>query len=255
MSDEIELCDAELHELVAELERGISQLEKLEGPVKAERLEHLHNRLTRAKQVYHGYRVEMRELSERDMSIYESKAKGHNESLNRLQAELQFHKQGNDRADLLHGAAAGGVNPDHLSAGELVTQGLDVQKDSKNRLDRSKRVVAQTTETAANTAAVLNEQTDQLRRIGEGVDQVESNLKRADRELRMFIRRMATDKFILGFLFLIVLGVVFMIVWKITHPKEEKLKDWWNEGKESASGSAEASSAEGSARFMTTRFG
>jgi hypothetical protein len=51
MSDEIELCDAELHELVAELERGISQLEKLEGPVKAERLEHLHNRLTRAKQV------------------------------------------------------------------------------------------------------------------------------------------------------------------------------------------------------------
>ena len=111
----------------------------------------------------------------------------------------------------------GDENPDNMSSAQLINRGKEVQQDSKMRLDRSKMQIAATQELAVNTAAELHQQTEQMGNIHRDVDQVESSLKRADIELRRFIRRMATDKIILFFLLLIVLGVVFMIVWKATH--------------------------------------
>jgi hypothetical protein len=47
------------------------------------------------------------------------------------------------------------------------------------------------------------------------VRQVESNLKRADLLIRAFMRRMATDKFIMVFMFLIVCGILTIIIYKV----------------------------------------
>jgi hypothetical protein len=41
-------------------------------------------------------------------------------------------------------------------------------------------------------------------------------LKRADLLIRAFLRRMATDKFIMVFMFLIVCGILTIIIYKVT---------------------------------------
>jgi hypothetical protein len=64
----------------------------------------------------------------------------------------------------------------------------------------------------AETAAKLKEQTEQLERVNADLDKIDTNIARARRQLRVFMRRMMTDKIILGFLFLIVIGIVVVII-------------------------------------------
>jgi SNARE protein len=160
--------------------------------------------------------------------MWDQKARRHDEDIKRIVLALQWHKEGADRTDLL-----GGRSTDHMSAGELVKEGLAIQEDSKNRTSGMIKMTEKTIAQGTETANTLKAQTEQLSRINDGVDQVEGNLKRAERELRMFIRRMATDKIILGMLVLLVLGVVAMIAYKIAKPKSKEVKDWWNVGKPS----------------------
>lgn len=70
---------------------------------------------------------------------------------------------------------------------------------------------------AADINKKLAEQTEKLRKIDEGLEDVQANLKGAARQLRSFARRLATDKLIIVFIFLILGGIIFVIVWSATH--------------------------------------
>jgi SNARE protein len=84
-------------------------------------------------------------------------------------------------------------------------------------LERSRRTIEQTAEVGRETSGKLKAQTEQLGRIGDDLDKIETTLKRADRELRAFIRRMATDKVIMCFMMLIVLGICAIIIYQIVN--------------------------------------
>lgn len=100
----------------------------------------------------------------------------------------------------------------------------------------------ETKELGAATLVKMSEQREQIIQIDKGVDevflpplslsfpsfslfpsfplflplicpfQVESNLRIANRHLRTFVRRLATDKIIMGFVLLIFAAIVFIIV-------------------------------------------
>ncbi|RLN42527.1 putative plant SNARE 13-like [Panicum miliaceum] len=86
-------------------------------------------------------------------------------------------------------------------------------------------VVAQTVETGAQTAATLTQQTEQMKRIGNELDSVHFSLKKASQLVKEIGRQVATDKCIMAFLFLIVLGVIAIIVVKIVHPNNKNIRD------------------------------
>eukprot|EP00163_Fabomonas_tropica_P024236 TRINITY_DN41880_c0_g1_i1.p1 TRINITY_DN41880_c0_g1~~TRINITY_DN41880_c0_g1_i1.p1 ORF type:complete len:258 (+),score=68.08 TRINITY_DN41880_c0_g1_i1:482-1255(+) len=219
MSDEIELCDSELTELAREIQASLDQLPKLEGILKQDKIQFIQDRLSRAKQVFHSFKVELRELDKSEEAQYSAKGKVHNEVIQKLASELQFHKSEVDRNNLMGGR--GDYNPDNMSAAQNVLRAQEIQQESKSSLARTINTLDQTQQVATETSEQLVRQTEKLANIHDDVDRVESNLKRADRELRAFIRRLATDKLILFFLLLIVLGVVFMIVWSIVK-KDDK---------------------------------
>nr|CAB3500705.1 unnamed protein product [Digitaria exilis] len=75
-------------------------------------------------------------------------------------------------------------------------------------------VVAQTVESGAQTAAALTQQTEQMKRIGNELDSVHFSLKKASQLVKEIGRQVATDKCIMAFLFLIVVGVIAIIVVK-----------------------------------------
>ena len=55
-------------------------------------------------------------------------------------------------------------------------------------------------------------QTDQLARIHQDLEEMDDTLKLASAQIRKFLRKQATDKVIMAFLFMIIIGIVVALV-------------------------------------------
>lgn len=106
-------------------------------------------------------------------------------------------------------------DPDTMTTQQILDKASHVQDQSLQSLDRTLATIETTKQVGSETAQTLHAHTQQIAKVMEGVDEVESNIKQANRHLRAFIRRMATDKIIMVFMCLIVCLVVTIIVVKI----------------------------------------
>ena len=70
----------------------------------------------------------------------------------------------------------------------------------------------------------MAEQTEQLEGVHQGIQDVNVYLKLASKELRAFVRRTATDKLIMSFVCLIVVGIIFIIIWQSIKGKNSQRK-------------------------------
>jgi len=104
-----------------------------------------------------------------------------------------------------------------MSSDQIVDRAKGVQGKSKESLQRTLKTIEDTKGVAADTMVELHDQTSRIRKAQEGVDEVEANLTEAGKQLRSFVRRVATDKIIMGFMFIIVVLIVFVVVWSIIH--------------------------------------
>eukprot|EP00304_Pavlova_gyrans_P010127 CAMPEP_0206042386 /NCGR_PEP_ID=MMETSP1466-20131121/6521_1 /ASSEMBLY_ACC=CAM_ASM_001126 /TAXON_ID=44452 /ORGANISM="Pavlova gyrans, Strain CCMP608" /LENGTH=239 /DNA_ID=CAMNT_0053417095 /DNA_START=94 /DNA_END=813 /DNA_ORIENTATION=- len=219
MTEEINYYDEELTELCDEIRQKIDALPRTQGDNRAERIAMIQQRMQRAKQVLHSFKVEMRELSKDEAFTYDTKCKQHVATLQQLNTDLQWAKSEGERAELMEGAGgeAGGV--DNMTAQQLISKGASIQEQSLASVTRSKVMIEQSKAVGVETTQKLKGQTEQMRNIDEDIMKVESNLKRADLLLRAFLRRIATDKFVMVFLFLIVVGILTIIIYKAVNPE------------------------------------
>jgi len=104
-----------------------------------------------------------------------------------------------------------------MTADEILDKAAKTQEKSLDSLDSTLRIIEDTKGVGAETAAKLSSQTQQLTRVGEGLSEVDSYLKLASNQLRSYARRMATDKIILCFIFLILGGIIAIIVYSALH--------------------------------------
>eukprot|EP00735_Rhodelphis_limneticus_P002442 TRINITY_DN13311_c0_g1::TRINITY_DN13311_c0_g1_i1::g.12666::m.12666 TRINITY_DN13311_c0_g1::TRINITY_DN13311_c0_g1_i1::g.12666 ORF type:complete len:290 (+),score=51.61,sp/Q9LNH6/NPS12_ARATH/27.56/1e-18,V-SNARE_C/PF12352.3/5.7e+03,V-SNARE_C/PF12352.3/3.5e-07,Sec20/PF03908.8/9.1e+02,Sec20/PF03908.8/8.6e-07,V-SNARE/PF05008.10/1.5e-05,V-SNARE/PF05008.10/5.8,SNARE/PF05739.14/1.1e+03,SNARE/PF05739.14/0.00015,RVT_thumb/PF06817.9/0.021,Tropomyosin/PF00261.15/54,Tropomyosin/PF00261.15/0.012,T4SS/PF07996.6/ len=226
MSEEIQYYDEELQDLCDEITKGIEKLGSLSKDAKQEKINFLNGRIARARQVFHSYKVELRELSKADLAIYEAKSKTHNNNIQKLISDLNWTKTANEKAELFEGKEV--QDPQNLSAKQMIDYGKKIQDESLDSLARSKKLVAESQQVGTDTAAKLKEQTEQLKQIHSDVERIESNLKQADKLIRRFMRRMMTDKLVLCMLFLIVCGIGGIIAYHIVDAKDgkEQVKEW-----------------------------
>jgi SNARE protein len=137
-----------------------------------------------------------------------------------------------------------------MSNQELVDAGMKRMDETDQAIERSKQVVEQTLEVGTQTAAnlkgqvmqiillyfhinlmsrVLNNlkilQTDQMGRVVNHLDTIQFSIKKASQLVKEIGRQVATDKCIMGFLFLIVCGVVAIIIVKIVNPNNKDIRD------------------------------
>lgn len=154
------------------------------------------------------------------------KCKQHLANLQQLNTDLQWAKNESDRAELLGGPSGeGGV--DGMTAQQVIAKAASVQESSLASTGRSMRMIEQSREVGTAAAQKLKVQTEQMKNVDADIMRVESNLKRADLLVRVFLRRMATDKFIMIFLFLIVVGILTIIIYKAINPEGAE-KDGFN---------------------------
>jgi SNARE protein len=215
MTEEIRYYEEELSELVTEIQKGLDGLTKpkLTAAVKIERITEISSRLQRAKQVLHSFKVEMRDLPREHKAEYEIKSREFQQRLTTMHGEVQGMKQEAERQ------AIGVRTVDEMTTQEVLDEAGKVQSQSLSAVERMKRQIEESKQVGAATAARLQGQTEQLKNIDVDIQKVSSNLKRADLLLRAFMRKMVTDKIIMVFMCLILIGVLTIIVWKIVDPK------------------------------------
>jgi len=224
MADEETLqdYDGEMESLIADIRKGIALLSpgnkksKLTEAERSSKVAYINGRLQRAKQVIRSYKADLRSLNKSVAESYTQKVNTYKTTLDQLVIDLNFAQDNNA---LIGGATPKKKDLDSMTADEILDLGADTQNQSLESLTRAANTINDTREVGARTMEQLHNQTDQLRRVDEGISEVQSNLKLASKQLRAYVRRLATDKIIMAFMVLIVLGIIFVIIWTATHKK------------------------------------
>jgi len=212
---EIETAKNEIIEICEEVEKGMNDVKKdkkLLGNRRTDRINQLKNRVGRAKQALKSLKVELRELPKLQAKPHADKAAQLEERIKQLDLDLEWL----DKSDPAAEEEKQAMSTDYK---KVVAKGNEVQMDDINRLGRVIRQTEETKVVGEQTLVTMQTQREQMIKIDQGVDEVASNIRLANRQMRVFVRRMATDKIVLGFLLLIFLGVIFIIVYSIVKPK------------------------------------
>ncbi|KAF2568690.1 hypothetical protein F2Q68_00027959, partial [Brassica cretica] len=136
----------------------------------------------------------------------------------------------NKRVDLFDGPTA----EDHMEENvllasnmtnqELVNKGNSMMDDTDQAIERGKKIVLETINVGTDTSAALKAQTDQMSRVVNELDSIHFSLKKASKLVKEIGRQVATDKCIMAFLFLIVIGVIAIIIVKIVNPNNKDIR-------------------------------
>ncbi|KAI9026832.1 hypothetical protein DFJ74DRAFT_521864 [Hyaloraphidium curvatum] len=216
MSEEIEDFQEQLNEITTEISESLAtEVSELRGTDRIERCSELRGRLQRARQLLRSIQVEARELESGARRTWEYRAKELEQELNHLQQDIEWAETTGERDDLHAKPEA------QLTARDYTQQGLAIQNQSLASTARTKQRIEETINIGTDITEGLKRQTEQITKIKDDVDQIESNIKRADKQVRMFMRRMATDRIFLVLILLVVLGVIAAIVVYFMKPKLE----------------------------------
>eukprot|EP00274_Cyanoptyche_gloeocystis_P000200 CAMPEP_0196662968 /NCGR_PEP_ID=MMETSP1086-20130531/51060_1 /TAXON_ID=77921 /ORGANISM="Cyanoptyche gloeocystis , Strain SAG4.97" /LENGTH=304 /DNA_ID=CAMNT_0041998609 /DNA_START=104 /DNA_END=1015 /DNA_ORIENTATION=+ len=239
--EEIDYYDQELNELLDDIAKDFKKLEKLKDPEKRqERISDIQDRMNRAKNSLQSMKIELRDLPKERKPDYDPKVKDFEATIAKFKQDLQWAKAGGERSDLLNGAATPDpskplskrdqeklqrarergmedADPDSLTAQELISVGEKVQDRTKGKTKNILRLVEESKQVGTATNEKLKQQTEQIKKISDDVDQIESNLKRADKIIRSMLRGVVTDKIAIALMVLILGAVIFLIAWKVTH--------------------------------------
>jgi SNARE protein len=148
----------------------------------------------------------------------------------RLESELKWAKTEGGKKELFGTQSAKpGGGTDGMSAVEEGDQMLrdaeGIQDKTEQSLIHSRQMVEATKEVGQATIEELHRQRNQIKDITEEVMQIEDNLARADKLIRTFGRRMATDKFIQCFACVNILLLVGVITYAVVSKKDEEAID------------------------------
>jgi hypothetical protein len=128
-----------------------------------------------------------------------------------LQRECSDQIERAKKGDLKKGAAAG-FDSQSATAGQMVDEAQRIQGKDLDAVKRMQRIVGQTEEVAASTMETMRDQTEQIGKIHQDLEEIDDTLKMAQTELTRYMRRLATDKVILGFIGMIVIGILVIII-------------------------------------------
>ncbi|GFH26092.1 t-SNARE coiled-coil homology domain-containing protein [Haematococcus lacustris] len=126
--------------------------------------------------------------------------------------------------DLLAGAVVPQEeNIELMSTQQLMHKGRREIAATDATLDRAERLVEDTLATGTNTAAALGDQTTQLNKIVDDLNDIEFNMKKAAKVITDITRGLLTDKCIGFLLFVAIAGVIAIIVLKVVNPRKQNI--------------------------------
>ncbi|MEW5303664.1 MAG: hypothetical protein WDW36_006335 [Sanguina aurantia] len=215
-TDQEERCEA----LFLELEKMFKKCDKFKKPDKIHAmLRDITNKLKEAKAFAKDFEREARADGMPAKELQDRKKVLVNQ-LNNYIATKKNYGAG--------GAASEGdhLDPNGIELGiegqattQLMVRGRKDIAETDQALSRAKRLVADTLQIGAGTAATLGDQTKQLNKLVDDLNEIEMDMKKATKIIGDITRGLLTDKCIGVILFLVVGGVIAIIVLKVIKPR------------------------------------
>jgi hypothetical protein len=160
--------------------------------------------------------LELRQVTDKGVRAeYDSMIKSLDDKVTILSKDLKMVKTQQEKSELFQ-EKSGKMEFGTEGKGndELLQDTNVIQDKTMESLARTRELIEASKEVGAATVDELRRQKEQIRDIEAEVDVIDSNLKRAERMLFNFARRMATDRIIQGFAALnivVMLGLVLYI--------------------------------------------
>ncbi|KAI3887429.1 hypothetical protein MKX03_022109 [Papaver bracteatum] len=242
MSPQLEQIDGEIRDNFRALANGFQKLDKIKDPNRqSKQLEELTAKMRECKRLIKEYDRELKDDEARNSPELNKQLNERKQSLiKELNSYVTLRKTyttslaaaGNKRVELFDGAGSSEPTAEEniqvastMSNQELIDAGKSRMDETDQAIERSKLVVEQTIEVGAQTGVALKGQTEQMGRIVNDLDTIQFSIKKASQLVKEIGRRVATDKCIMFFLFLVVCGVVAIIIVKIVNPGNKDIRD------------------------------
>ncbi|XP_074303761.1 putative plant SNARE 11 [Silene latifolia] len=229
--------DGQISDMFRALSNGFQKLEKIkESSRQSRQLEELTDKMRDCKRLIKDFDREVKEMeSMNDANTSRILNEKKQSMIKELNSYVAMKKQyatnlENKRADLFEGPNEGAGEGNVLLASsmtnqQLVDHGHQMMDETDQAIDRGKKIVQETIGVGTETAAALKAQTDQMSRIVNELDSINFSIKKASKLVKEIGRQVATDKLIMAFLFLIVMGVIAIIIVKIVNPNNKDIRD------------------------------
>ncbi|KAL7543294.1 hypothetical protein ACHAXR_013159, partial [Thalassiosira sp. AJA248-18] len=191
---------------------------------KASTLDRAEKKIRAAQGTKKSYKMETRLVSDpRQRQMYENKLSRLSEELGSCANDLKALKGGQQRGELFVGANRGSGGQyngnDEMTgeeAGDMMLNDMnDLQDKTKQSLQNTKNMVAASKNVGEATMEELLHQREQIRTIDDEAMRIEDNLNRADKLIKTFGKRMATDRMIQCFACVNMLLLVGVIVYSV----------------------------------------
>ncbi|KAI8591577.1 hypothetical protein BDZ88DRAFT_495360 [Geranomyces variabilis] len=217
---ELDDYNEEMTEVLQQIE-GIldSELGRLRGQEKVEKCSYLKNRLARAKKIHRSIVVETRELNGARQGEWEQRARAYDQKIQQLTQDVEWAEKSAERDE----GAVGKKKIEEQTTKEITATAIQIQEQTQQSTTRAKRMVEETLEMGLAVKDEVMKQGQQMTKVQEDLETVDNNLKRAEKQLRVFVRRMATDKIFIIFIMLIVILIIIAIVLYVL--KQKKIID------------------------------
>ena len=191
----------------------------LDDDEKADAMARAEKKLKHANATKKTMKLETRLITNpKERKKYERILHGRNEDLSHLNADLQALKQEFQRQQLLEGADVDEVeeidDEEAQKAGDkMLGQAHQIQDQTQESLDYTKQLVAESKEVGLSSLEELKRQRETMQRIDQEIDRVDGALDVAEKLIKNFSKRMASDRFIQCFACVNVCLLVGVVVW------------------------------------------
>lgn len=213
MGEEIKMRDAQLKELDSSLQELFDGLQSSKR--KELDLDEIKDKIHSYNNALDSFKMELRTQQPTDKAVYKSKAKTYTQNHRKYKTDLDWAVAQLEKNELFEGAGQGAV--DNSAEGKM-QQGLAVQQDSKESLQRTMAKVAETQDIGREVAVKLENQTDQLDRMHDDLKETSSTLERSNVIMRRMGRKLKTDKYVWVIVLLVIGAIVAIIIWKLVDP-------------------------------------
>mmetsp|Transcript_30370 Transcript_30370/g.63486 ORF Transcript_30370/g.63486 Transcript_30370/m.63486 type:complete len:262 (+) Transcript_30370:150-935(+) len=203
---DVQYWDDTLTDEVQSIRNLLQQAEGLADREQASALDRAEKKIRAAQGTKKSYKMETRLVSDpRQRTAYENKLTGLSQELGSCANDLKALRGGAQRGMLFDGARGnnnssafdGNDGMTGEEAGDIMINDMNnIQDKTKESLQNTKNMVAASKEVGEATMGELLRQREQIRTIDDEAMRIEDNLNRADKLIKTFGKRMATDRFI-----------------------------------------------------------
>jgi len=206
--------------LVKALENADQKMNNLtkavEAAAKQTKLPPAEAAIREAQQMKKSFVMEISVMKPADKAPFRTLQENYEAHLLKLEQNLKLEKAWLDKSLLTggkndkRGQTTAGI--DGLDArDQILKETINVQGKMGESLTRTRQKAAETVHIGRGVAEALDEQKDQIIRIDQGVTEVDDEIKRANQIMAAILRRMATDKLIICFSF-VMFSLIIVVV-------------------------------------------